>query len=143
MSLSFESCSHRIPRVDRIEHQDRACFLKIARFGLELPWLAREIKAYHDLSRRNSTLAPRILGYAFEESLHQVTGFIIEDVTGRRPGIEDLETCRKALQQLHDFESFMETSTFTMYSSRTMEQSYRLEGIYRWPYWHGVEREKG
>ncbi|PGG98667.1 hypothetical protein AJ80_09504 [Polytolypa hystricis UAMH7299] len=87
-------------RVFRVEHQGRPCFLKIARFGFELDWLAREIKAYHTLSRHNSTLAPALLGYAFEGP-HRVIGFIFEEVTGRRPDITDLGTCKTALQQLH------------------------------------------
>ncbi|PGG96183.1 hypothetical protein AJ80_09864 [Polytolypa hystricis UAMH7299] len=72
-------------------------------FGFELDWLAREIKAYHTLSQLNSTLAPGILGYTFEGS-HRVIGFIFKEITGHRPDITDLGTCKTALQQLHSLD---------------------------------------
>lgn len=91
-------------RVFRVEKGDIQCFLKIARFGFELNWLAQEIKTYHVLTQRHSTLAPRILGYVFEDSRDRVIGFIFEEIIGRRPCIADLQVCETALQELHDLD---------------------------------------
>lgn len=91
-------------RVFRVQRGERRCFLKIARFGFELCWLAQEIKIYHKLTQRDSALAPRILGYVFEETPHRVIGFIFEEVHGYRPNTLDFEICEIALQQLHNFD---------------------------------------
>lgn len=91
-------------RVFQVERGGRPCFLKVARFGFELSGLAQETKVYHALTRRNSTLAPRLLGYAFEETPHRVTGIVFEEIVGRPPSITDLGTCEMALQQLHDLD---------------------------------------
>ncbi|KAJ5111927.1 hypothetical protein NUU61_001557 [Penicillium alfredii] len=91
-------------RVFRVEWKGRKCFLKIARFGFELDWLAQEIKVYHALAQNTPPIAPRILGYAFEEPFHRVVGFVYEEIIGRRPEIMDLKTCQIALQQLHDLD---------------------------------------
>ncbi|WEW57690.1 hypothetical protein PRK78_003157 [Emydomyces testavorans] len=91
-------------RVFRIELKGRRCYLKIARFGFELGWLAQEIQVYHLLYQYSSKLSPRILGYAFEQRSHRVIGFVIEEVIGRRPSITDFETCKVALQELHDLD---------------------------------------
>ena len=56
------------------------------------------------MTQRNSTLAPRLLGYAFEGAPRRVIGFVFEEVIGRRPSIADLKTCEIALRQLHDLD---------------------------------------
>ncbi|OJJ66920.1 hypothetical protein ASPBRDRAFT_48449 [Aspergillus brasiliensis CBS 101740] len=91
-------------RVFQVQRGERRCFLKIARFGYELGWLAQEIKTYHVLAQLDSALAPRILGYVFEETPHRVIGFILEEVNGYRPSASDFGICRIALQQLHDLD---------------------------------------
>lgn len=92
-------------RVFRVQRGERRCFLKIARFGFELCWLAQEIKTYHKLTQHDSALAPRILGYVFEETPHRVIGFIFEEVNGYRPNTLDFGICEIALQQrmIHRF----------------------------------------
>lgn len=91
-------------RVFRVQQEERRCILKIARFGFELGWLAQEIKIYHILTQHDSALAPRILGYVFEETPHRVIGFIFEEVHGYRPDVLDFGTCEIALQQLHNLD---------------------------------------
>lgn len=46
-------------------------------------------------------LAPKPQGYVFEESSRRVVGFIIEEVIGRHPRIEDVDICRRATEQLY------------------------------------------
>jgi len=91
-------------RVFRVASRSGPCFLKIARFSHELPWLAQEIAVYHILTTTKTSLAPKLLGYAFEERGKRVIGFLFEEVTGRVPRVEDLEVCEKGLQQLHDLD---------------------------------------
>jgi hypothetical protein len=91
-------------RVSRVQLGQKACFLKIARFPHELGWLAQEIKVYHTLTECGSCLAPRLLGYAFEERYERVTGFLCESVDGRVSSISDLDSCSKALRRLHELD---------------------------------------
>lgn len=89
-------------RVSRVNLGSELCFLKIARFAHEIGWLAQEIKAYHALAEHSSSsLAPRLLSYAFEETGRRVTGVLLEEVKGRFAGIDDLKACEEALQRLH------------------------------------------
>jgi hypothetical protein len=91
-------------RVFRVTVQDRECFLKIARFEFELGWLAQEIRTYHMLMQQQSTLTPRLLGYAFEERSYRVIGFILEEIVGRPAEITDLKMCERALEGLHSLD---------------------------------------
>lgn len=79
-------------------------FMKIARFKFELAWLAQEVKAYHALACHHSLLAPKMLGYVYEESHDRVVGFLFEKISGHRPGIADLELCEVALRELHELD---------------------------------------
>ncbi|KAL2261156.1 hypothetical protein VTK26DRAFT_4630 [Humicola hyalothermophila] len=78
----------------------RACFLKVAHFAHELPFLICELEAYHCLENHQSKLAPNLLGYVYEESRDRVIGFLVEPVERRVAGISDLEACSKALGEL-------------------------------------------
>ncbi|PYH90238.1 hypothetical protein BO71DRAFT_402374 [Aspergillus ellipticus CBS 707.79] len=101
----LEGVKSRSFRVRQAGNESR-WFLKIARFGFEIGWLAREIEVYHLLAQRGKdlNLAPKILGYVYEETPDRVMGVILEEVVGYRPGIEDLEVCREGLQRLHDLD---------------------------------------
>lgn len=88
-------------RTWRFRWQGKLCYLKMARFDFEIRALEREIKAYQNLSRHGSNLAPAFLGYAYEETRDRVVGLVIEEVVGRHPGIADLPICQEALRQLH------------------------------------------
>lgn len=41
------------------------------------------------------------MGYVFEETRDRASGFLVEPVQGRVPGLADLEACSKALRKLH------------------------------------------
>ncbi|KAF4976656.1 hypothetical protein FZEAL_6718 [Fusarium zealandicum] len=105
--LTLEEVQSVKSRVSHFQNQDTQYFLKIARFGFEMPSLAKEAEVYDILTREASTLAPRLLGYAYEPELEddritgRVIGLVLEAVSGRHPGISDLGTCQEALQQLH------------------------------------------
>jgi hypothetical protein len=92
------SVNHRVSEVLR---QGQTCFLKIARFPHELPFLIREMEAYHSLCLADACLAPKLIGYVFEESPDRVVGFLMEAVQGRVAGVEDLPVVTEALGELH------------------------------------------
>lgn len=91
-------------RVHCVKLNGTECFMKIARFSHEITYLAREVKAYHALACHDSLLAPKFLGYVFEGSQERIVGFVFEKISGRRPGIADLEACGNALRELHRLE---------------------------------------
>lgn len=88
-------------RVHCVIRDGMECFMKIARFGFETGWLAQEVKAYHALTCYGSLLAPKMLGYVYEETQDRVVGFLFEKISGYRPGIADLGLCQVALRELH------------------------------------------
>ncbi|AEO64115.1 8f74d80c-9d20-4583-b429-502a4e2bdbf8 [Thermothielavioides terrestris] len=88
-------------RVFEVSHEGRSCYLKIARFPHELRYLTRELDAYHALALADTGLAPKLLGYVFEETPDRVVGFLVESLEGRAAGVGDLESCREALHKLH------------------------------------------
>ncbi|TWU74618.1 hypothetical protein ED733_001826 [Metarhizium rileyi] len=81
-------------------HHGRRCYLKTARFQFEVNALAREVNAYHAL--RNSDLCPNLVGYVYEESPDRVVGFLMEEIVGYHPTIDDLAPCEAALRKLHN-----------------------------------------
>jgi hypothetical protein len=88
-------------RIYRVVQDGTECFMKIAHFKFEIAWLAQEVKAYHAFACHHSLLAPKLLGYVYEEPHDRVVGFLFEKISGRRPGIADLELCENALRELH------------------------------------------
>jgi serine/threonine protein kinase len=88
-------------RVSQVELDSKPHVLKIARFPHELRFMAREIEAYHTLTSQGSCLAPRLVGYVFEETCKSVVGFLCEFVHGRVAGINDLMSCFNVLRRLH------------------------------------------
>jgi hypothetical protein len=86
-------------RVSQVELESKSHILKIATFAHEVRWIRQEIKVYHYLTTRNSGLVPRLLGYACEQE--RIIGFLCEMVVGRVPSTDDIEVCRRGLDQLH------------------------------------------
>ena len=106
------------PRVNvldlRILHQYRSrvflsqlestrCILKIYPFKHQMPYLTRELRAYHRLSQKGYTLSPRLLCYVFEREKSQIIGFICEELDGEFPRLVHLEACERALRRLHAY----------------------------------------
>lgn len=82
-------------------HNEQPCYVKLAQFDFQIPALEREIRAYRHLATRQSALAPKMLGYVYEDTKDRVIGVLIEEITGRFPTLDDLEACREALSSLH------------------------------------------
>ncbi|KAK4099823.1 hypothetical protein N658DRAFT_487403 [Parathielavia hyrcaniae] len=78
-------------------------YLKLARFPHELPFLFREMDAYHSLAQEASVfrLAPKLVAYVFEETPDRVTGFLVEPVQGRVADTGDLLQVAAAVAELH------------------------------------------
>lgn len=77
------------------------CYVKMANFDFQMPALEREIRTYHHLAKNGSILAPKILGYVYEETKERVVGILIEELIGRFPTMDDLAICDEALSGLH------------------------------------------
>ncbi|KAF4997205.1 hypothetical protein FDECE_12158 [Fusarium decemcellulare] len=88
-------------RTWRFQESAVQCYLKMARFAFEMEALERETRAYLRLASARTNLAPKILGYAYEETPDRIIGLVIESVEGQRPSPADLEVCTNALEQLH------------------------------------------
>jgi hypothetical protein len=89
-------------RVSLVRQNNRICMLKIARFEHELKALSTEIRAYSILQVHQSTLAPKFLGYVYEEEEDRVIGFLIEVLQGYHPDSGDQQLCIDAIQELHE-----------------------------------------
>lgn len=70
---------------------------KIARFGWEIPYIEREMRAYQVLVQKQaSRLAPRFLGHIHEEGR-------VKKLEGRRSAsVDDLPDCERALGEFHE-----------------------------------------
>ncbi len=90
--------SHRVS----LARQDRNLYcVKIARFNHELVYMKREVWAYKMLVKSGLTIAPKFHGYVYEEHPDRIIGFLMEIIDGRHADVEDLEPCRKVVQQMH------------------------------------------
>lgn len=88
-------------RVFRVKLGDKISVLKIARFKHEVPSVQQEVSIYAELMSGGFPFAPKFFGYAYEEEQDRTIGFLMENLSGRTPDIEDLEACQTALRCLH------------------------------------------
>jgi hypothetical protein len=88
-------------RVSLVSQSEQKGMLKIARFEHELEALSTEVKAYSILQAHHSALAPKFLGYVYEEEDNRVIGFLMEVLHGSHPQSRDQQVCEAAIQQLH------------------------------------------
>ncbi|KAF2254348.1 hypothetical protein BU26DRAFT_514278 [Trematosphaeria pertusa] len=86
-------------RVSQVQSGSDTCILKIATFAHEIPSLRQEVKVYHFLATRRSTLVPRLLGYACEQE--RIVGFLCKMVVGHVPSTDDADACQRGLERLH------------------------------------------
>ena len=80
------------------------CFLKLALREEDIPPLANEIRAYHTLMEKGSSLAPRLLAYACDGAPDHIVGFFCQEIVGKYPEEFDSQICEEALMELHDLE---------------------------------------
>lgn len=92
--------SHRVSRV--MFGGDRIAVLKIAPFQFEVSSLQRELSIYAKLMSSGFAFAPKSLGYVYEEVEDRTIGLLMEDISGRTPGIGDLEACEKTVRLFHE-----------------------------------------
>ena len=77
---------NRLSRVC-LRDQQFTHILKICPFAYQLPYFAREVRAYDALCKCGCDLVPRLEAYVFERSEGQVVGFFCEQVKGRFGGL--------------------------------------------------------
>lgn len=99
--LDLNSIFRISDRISRVKLHDQTWVLKIARFRHEVPALQREVAAYSVLSSQGFLLAPKFIGFAYEETKHRTVGFLMEDISGRVPDIRDLDQCMETVCKLH------------------------------------------
>ncbi|KAJ5577971.1 uncharacterized protein N7459_006935 [Penicillium hispanicum] len=100
--LGLEALSRISDRVARVMVDGETRVLKIARFEHEIGILELEVSIYARLASVDFSLAPKFIGYVYEEVETRVIGFLMEDVSGPTPGIEDLDACKETVGLLHD-----------------------------------------
>ena len=54
------------------------------------------------MREKSFTLAPTVVGFVYEEVEDRIIGFLLEDIQGRYPDINDLDLCQAIVQQLHE-----------------------------------------
>ncbi|RAL13241.1 uncharacterized protein BO97DRAFT_433945 [Aspergillus homomorphus CBS 101889] len=77
--------------------------MKIASFKHEVRYLQQEVAIYSKLASAGFPLAPRLIGYVYEETKDRTMGFLMEKISGYPPSIDDLEACTKTIRLLHTF----------------------------------------
>lgn len=100
--LDLKPLSRISDRVSRVMLDDKTGILKIAKFQHEVPTLQREISIYATLMSVGFSFAPKFFGYVYEEVENRTIGFLMEDISGRTPSIEDLEACQTTVRLLHE-----------------------------------------
>lgn len=88
-------------RTCRFQESGTQCYMKIARFGFEIQTLKQEVRAYLTLTALGTNLAPKLLGFVYEETPDRIVGLVMEAIEGRRPTPVDFEMCSDALEELH------------------------------------------
>ncbi|RAK82277.1 uncharacterized protein BO72DRAFT_443720 [Aspergillus fijiensis CBS 313.89] len=90
-------------RVFRVKGDGEIWILKIAQFKHEIRYLQQEVAIYSELSESGFPLAPRFIGYAYEDTRERTIGFLMEDIPGYPPDIRNLEECTRTIRLLHAF----------------------------------------
>ncbi|RJE21740.1 RIO1 family [Aspergillus sclerotialis] len=80
------------------------CFLKLAPRAEAIQFLANEIRVYHTLMEKGSSLAPKLLAYACDGAPDRIVGFFCEEIIDKYPDEFDSQICEEALMELHDLE---------------------------------------
>lgn len=91
-------------RISRVTCDGVTRILKIARFKHEISALQREVSIYYTLTSSGFPLAPKFIGLVYEETKTRTIGFLMEEVFGTPPDIQNLEDCIKTARLLHTFD---------------------------------------
>lgn len=90
-------------RISRVSCDGETRILKIAQFKYEIPYLQQEVSVYSTLTSAGFPLAPRFIGYVYEETKDRTVGFLMEEIFGNPPDIQNLSECVKTVRLLHTF----------------------------------------
>ncbi|KAJ5093214.1 hypothetical protein N7456_009075 [Penicillium angulare] len=101
--MSLELLDRISARVSRVSLGSKTSIMKIAMFQYEIRYLQREVSVYTLLASRGFRLAPKVLGHVYEEQKDRTIGFLMEDISGTEPGMDDLEACQKTIRLLHGY----------------------------------------
>lgn len=77
--------------------------IKLSHFGHTIPYLQQEVSVYSALKSSGFPLAPEFIGFAYEEIKTRTTGFLMEEIVGSHPDIQNLEDCTRTARLLHGF----------------------------------------
>lgn len=102
--LEFREIDRLRQNLHKVSHPsfDQPVLIKFAEFPWQIPYFEAETRAYEWIHGHG--IGPRFLGHLVEED--RVIGFIMEYIdNARAAGPEDLDTCQKALRQLHNIGS--------------------------------------
>ncbi|KAL4816903.1 hypothetical protein BDW67DRAFT_161097 [Aspergillus spinulosporus] len=99
--LDLATVSRISDRISRVRCDGKTWILKVARFRHELPALQREVSVYSTLASSGFQLAPRFIGFIYEETKDRTVGFLMEEILGSHPDIQNLDECRETARRLH------------------------------------------
>lgn len=66
-----------------------------------MPYLQQEVSVYSALKSSGFPLAPEFIGFVYEETKTRTIGFVMEEIVGDHPDIQNLEDCTKTARLLH------------------------------------------
>ncbi|GAB1199142.1 hypothetical protein APSETT444_008487 [Aspergillus pseudonomiae] len=101
--LDLTTVSRISDRISCVKHGGESCILKVARFKHEIPALQREVAVYSSLTLSGFPHAPKFIGFVYEETKFRVVGFLMESITGKPPGVQNLRDCTETVRLLHAY----------------------------------------
>ncbi|RHZ69889.1 hypothetical protein CDV55_103988 [Aspergillus turcosus] len=101
--LDLTTVSRISDRVFKVKYDGETWILKIAQFRHEIPALQREVSIYSTLTSTGFPLAPKFIGFVYEETKARTVGFLMEEISGKTPDIHNLRDCVETVRLLHTF----------------------------------------
>ncbi|KAE8327672.1 hypothetical protein BDV39DRAFT_192615 [Aspergillus sergii] len=101
--LDLTTVSRISYRISRVRYGDKVCVLKIARFKHEIQSLQHEVSIYSKLMATEFLFCPKFIGFVYEDTKDRTIGFLMEDISGRTPSIQDLKDCTETVRLLHEY----------------------------------------
>ncbi|EAW19565.1 uncharacterized protein NFIA_026390 [Aspergillus fischeri NRRL 181] len=101
--LDMRKVSRISDRISRVNYDGETWILKIARFRHEIPALQEEVSIYSTLTASAFPLAPKFIGFVYEETKARTVGFLMEEILGETPDIHNLKDCVETVRLLHTF----------------------------------------
>lgn len=99
--LDLRKVSRISDRISRVKYDGETWILKVARFRHEIPALQQEVSIYSTLTSSAFPLAPKFVGFVYEETKARTVGFLMEEIVGKIPDIHNLKHCEKTVRLLH------------------------------------------